>query len=124
MTSIAIWLKHTDRVELGQPALLLIVFIIVQATLGALTVLSRRDPWINSLHVVGGAIVLTTSLVISLRTWRAKFDRIEPLRRDRARSAQSALDGPVRPVGGDPQSARIPANLDVDLGTTAQRGGA
>jgi len=124
MTAIAIWLRHTDRVELAQPALLLIIFIIVQATLGALTVLSRRDPWINSLHVVGGAIVLTTSLVISLRTWRATFGEIGPVRRERARPHASALDGPGRLVGGDPHAARIPANLDVDLESTAQRGGA
>jgi cytochrome c oxidase assembly protein subunit 15 len=106
ITSIAIWLRHTDRVELAQPALLVIIFVIVQATLGALTVLSRRDPWINSLHVVGGAIVLTTSLVISLRTWRARFDDVEPARPERARPhARGALDGHVRPLGGDPETA-------------------
>jgi hypothetical protein len=42
-------------------------------TLGAFTVITRRDPWINSVHVVGGALVLTMSLVITLRAWRAKF---------------------------------------------------
>ena len=46
---------------------------LVQITLGALTVLSRRDVWINSLHVVCGALVLTTSLVLTLRTWRVRF---------------------------------------------------
>lgn len=96
-TAGAIWRRHTDHVELAQPALLLIIFVIVQATLGALAVLSRRDPWINSLHVVGGAIVLTTSLVVTLRTWRPKFVIV------RARAATgtptgtpSALDVPVR----------------------------
>jgi hypothetical protein len=44
--------------------------------LGAFTVLSRRDVWINSLHVVGGALVLTTSLVITLRSWRVKFAEV------------------------------------------------
>src|SRR6185503_2121529 len=38
-----------------------------------LTVLTRRDMWINSFHVVCGALVLTTSLVITLRSWRARF---------------------------------------------------
>jgi protein-S-isoprenylcysteine O-methyltransferase Ste14 len=46
----------------------------VQLTLGALTVLSGLYVWINSLHVVCGALVLTTSLVLTLRTWRTKFD--------------------------------------------------
>src|SRR5437667_176332 len=39
----------------------------------ATTVLTRRDIWINSLHVVCGALVLTTSLVLTLRSWRARF---------------------------------------------------
>ena len=47
----------------------------MQVTLGALTVLSRRDLWINSFHVVCGALVLTTSLVLTLRSWRGSFAR-------------------------------------------------
>jgi heme a synthase len=74
-TSIDIWRRHTDRVEFAQPALLILIFIVIQVTLGAVTVLSRREPWINSLHVVGGAIVLTTSLVITLRSWKVKIVR-------------------------------------------------
>ena len=59
--------------------------------LGAFTVLSRRDIWINSLHVVCGALVLTTSLVITLRSWRVKFapDRSA----EASRSARAATDG-------------------------------
>ncbi len=72
-TAFYIWRRHTDRVELAQPALKLIIFTVFQGTLGALTVLSQRQVWINSLHVVGGAVVLTTSLVITLRSWRVKF---------------------------------------------------
>jgi cytochrome c oxidase assembly protein subunit 15 len=101
-TSVHIWRTHTDRVDLAQPALLVIIAVIVQATLGALTVLSRRQPWINSLHVVGGAIVLTISLVITLRAWRIRFDDLE----------QAAL--------ADRTSARLRSGLDVDL--HAQRG--
>jgi heme A synthase len=61
----------------------------VQVTLGALTVLSRRDPWINSFHVVCGAMVLTTSLVLTLRAWRGRFAEM-PLAAKLARS----LGGP------------------------------
>ena len=35
-----------------------LALVAVQVTLGALTVLSRRDVWINSVHVVCGALVL------------------------------------------------------------------
>jgi heme a synthase len=62
-----------DRTELMRPAALLVALVAVQVTLGALTVLSLRDPWINSFHVVCGALVLTTSLVITLRTWRERI---------------------------------------------------
>jgi cytochrome c oxidase assembly protein subunit 15 len=50
----------------------------IQVTLGALTVLTARSEWINSLHVVCGALVLATSLVLTLRSWRLRFafDRI------------------------------------------------
>jgi heme A synthase len=49
------------------------MLVVVQIALGAMTVLTRRDVWVNSVHVVCGALVLTTSLVLTLRTWRVKF---------------------------------------------------
>jgi heme a synthase len=72
-TSVHIWRRHTDRIELAHPALVILILIVLQITLGALTVLSGRQPWINSLHVVGGALVLTTSLVITLRSWKIRM---------------------------------------------------
>jgi cytochrome c oxidase assembly protein subunit 15 len=68
-----IWYRHARRRELVVPARLIVGLVAVQVTLGALTVLSRRDVTINSLHVVCGALVLTTSLVITLRSWRVRF---------------------------------------------------
>ncbi len=67
------WYHHRQRRELTRPAVLLLVLVGLQVTLGGLTVLSQRGVWINSLHVVCGALVLTTSLVLTLRTWRVKF---------------------------------------------------
>jgi len=72
-TSIYVWLRHQDRPELARPATLIIFLVVIQITLGALTIISRRDVLINSLHVVGGALVLTTSLVLTLRSWRIRF---------------------------------------------------
>ena len=74
-TTIDIWRRHGDRVELTGPARLLVLAVIVQVTLGASVVLSRLQPWVNSAHVVGGAIVLTTSLVIALRSWQVRLPR-------------------------------------------------
>jgi cytochrome c oxidase assembly protein subunit 15 len=69
-TALYVWSTCRDRRELTRPASLLVALVAVQVALGALTVLTRRDPWINSFHVVCGALVLTTSLVLTLRTWR------------------------------------------------------
>jgi cytochrome c oxidase assembly protein subunit 15 len=90
---------YRDRRELMRPALLIIALVAVQVTLGALTVLSRRDPWINSFHVVCGAMVLTTSLVMTLRSWRGSFAyhlRMESQRTQRTQREQQGLVGGVR----------------------------
>jgi cytochrome c oxidase assembly protein subunit 15 len=71
--SIYVWRRYQDRPELARPATLIIFLVVIQVTLGALTVISRRDVLINSLHVVVGALVLTTSLVLTLRSWRNQF---------------------------------------------------
>jgi cytochrome c oxidase assembly protein subunit 15 len=74
MTTVSlVWVRRRQRLELTRPALVLVALVAIQVTLGALTVLSRRDPWINSFHVVVGALVLATSLVMTLRTWRFAF---------------------------------------------------
>ena len=66
-------LYHLGRPELRRPSLLLLVLLATQITLGALTVLSGKHYVINSLHVVTGALVLGTSLVLTLRTCRPRF---------------------------------------------------
>ncbi len=96
-TSVYIWRRHTDRTELAQPALLILILIVVQITLGGLTVLSGRQPWINSLHVVGGALVLTTSLVITLRSWNGQI------------AALGAVRGPQSIDGSQPIAGHGPA---------------
>jgi heme A synthase len=62
----ALRLRGRQR-ELRHPSILLLVLLVVQIALGALTVLSRKQFIINSLHVVTGALVLGTSLVLTLR---------------------------------------------------------
>ena len=64
---------HVGRSELRWPSLLLLALLGIQITLGALTVLSGKHYVINSLHVVTGALVLGTSLVLTLRTSRPRF---------------------------------------------------
>jgi cytochrome c oxidase assembly protein subunit 15 len=68
-----VFYHHRSRPELSRPSALLLVLLAAQITLGALTVLSQKHYIINSLHVVTGASVLATSLVLTLRTHRASF---------------------------------------------------
>jgi cytochrome c oxidase assembly protein subunit 15 len=72
-TSAHVLYHHRAQRRLARPAMLILGLVAVQVTLGALTVLTRRDIWINSVHLVCGALVLATSIVITLRSWRAKF---------------------------------------------------
>jgi cytochrome c oxidase assembly protein subunit 15 len=106
--------RQTRAREFTVPAALLLLLVFGQATLGALTVLSRRDPWINSVHVVCGALVLTTSLVITLRTWR---DRFVAATRDGLKAVRYATNAGT----GLPPSRVAPADRH-SLGTGGQVG--
>jgi len=68
-----VWSRHGRRGELARPVWLLVFAVSTQIALGAFVVLSRRQPVINTLHVAIGAVILGTSLVITLRTYRARF---------------------------------------------------
>jgi cytochrome c oxidase assembly protein subunit 15 len=64
---------YRSRPELSRPSMLLALLVVLQISLGALTVLTRKHYVINSLHVVAGALVLGTSLVLTLRAFRPLF---------------------------------------------------
>jgi cytochrome c oxidase assembly protein subunit 15 len=77
-----VWYHHRRRRELSRPAGMLIALVLIQGTLGAYVVWSGLQPVINTLHVVNGAFVLGTSLVLTLRTFRPLLDH-GPIRDDR-----------------------------------------
>jgi len=68
-----VFYHHRPQRELVRPAILLLVLLAAQITLGAFTILTAKHYIINSLHVVTGASVLATSLVLTLRTHRARL---------------------------------------------------
>jgi cytochrome c oxidase assembly protein subunit 15 len=68
-----VFYHHRMRPELRRPSILLLALLTTQVMLGALTVLSHKEFIINSLHVVTGASVLVTSLVLTLRAHRSRF---------------------------------------------------
>ena len=66
------------RRELVRPVWLLVLRSRRRSTLGALVVLTGKQPLINTLHVATGAIVLGTSLVLTLRAYRVRFGSASP----------------------------------------------
>jgi cytochrome c oxidase assembly protein subunit 15 len=72
-TAAHVFYHHRSRRELTRSSLLLLVLLAIQITLGALTVLTGKHHIINSFHVVTGAMVLGTSLVLTLRTYRPQL---------------------------------------------------
>ena len=101
-----IWYHHRTRGSFTQPALLLLGLLAVQITLGALTVLTRRDVAINSAHVLCGALVLTTSLVITLRTWRVRFAEVG-LKADTTTARRAPKLGNVPASQGRPAAPKL-----------------
>ena len=96
-TTSLTWMRHRGRRDLAGPAALLIGLTAMQIALGGLTVLSGRDVSINSAHVVCGALVLATSLVLTLRSWQLKL-AVPGVQADQARRA-SAVGGDAAPLG-------------------------
>jgi heme a synthase len=86
MSSLAtaghVWFHHRDRRELVRPASLLVLLVLAQITLGAYVVWSGLEPFINTAHVVNGALVLATSLVLTLRSVRHRFAQESPVVRE------------------------------------------
>lgn len=66
--------RHQDRSELVGTGWLLLALIATQITLGAYVVLSGKQPIINTLHVATGALVLVTTLVVTLYAFRIRFE--------------------------------------------------
>src|SRR5438132_57387 len=63
-------LRHTDGPWLHRPALLASSLLALQVTLGALTIWSRRAVLPTTAHLVVGAALLATCLVLTLRAAR------------------------------------------------------
>jgi heme a synthase len=68
-----VWSRHRQRTELLRPVTFLTGLVFVQIVLGGWTVLSGRAVIVNTAHVAAGALVLATSLVITLRAHRIFF---------------------------------------------------
>jgi cytochrome c oxidase assembly protein subunit 15 len=67
---ITVILRKHRRPGLRWPAFLLIALLLVQITLGVLTVLLKKPADITSAHVAVGALVLVTTFVLAVRSMR------------------------------------------------------
>ncbi|MBI3847435.1 MAG: protoheme IX farnesyltransferase [Planctomycetes bacterium] len=84
-----VWRDHRSDGFIARPAMLLVAATLAQLTLGALTVLSRKDVLITTAHVAIGALVLATSFTIALRAFASR--RGDP---SRVRAAMAAEPAP------------------------------
>ena len=73
-----VFYHHRRRGDLVRPTILLLVLLAMQIALGAYTILTEKHYVINSLHVITGASVLVTSLVLALRAHRVRFAAVKP----------------------------------------------
>jgi len=88
---------HRHSPELTRPAVTAVLLVLVQIALGGLTVLSGRAVSFNTAHVVSGALLLATSLVITLRAWRAWLPSGDPL--DLSHATEADLSDAQTSVG-------------------------
>ena len=58
-----------------RPASFLLAVVAAQITLGAFVVLTGKNEIVNTLHVATGAVVLGTSLFLTLRAFRVRLDQ-------------------------------------------------
>ena len=89
-----VYFHHRSRRELVRPATLLVLFVLTQITLGAFVIWSGLQPVINTAHVVNGALVLATALVLAWRSFRCEFAEVTATPAARAAAGTSR----TRPV--------------------------
>lgn len=103
-----IWKYHRQRRELLRPAQGMLFLLVAQVTLGGLTVLSGKAVALNTAHVVTGAMLLGTSLIITLRAHRASLVEWASQSNADARSARALLPW-LPPLGGRNSRETLPA---------------
>jgi cytochrome c oxidase assembly protein subunit 15 len=73
VTAFVLWLVArafrfgAGEVRLTRPAILLLALLAVQVTLGVLVIWKLRPPMITTLHVVNGAALLATAVLLAVR---------------------------------------------------------
>jgi cytochrome c oxidase assembly protein subunit 15 len=71
-TALRAMLVHRDDPRRMRPALLLVLLVLLQVSLGAITVWTHKAVLPTTAHVTVGAALLATIVVLGLRGWRAR----------------------------------------------------
>jgi cytochrome c oxidase assembly protein subunit 15 len=74
-TAVQIFRRHKDQPRLTRTAAILVLALIVQITLAALTIWTKKAVLPTTAHVATGAFILGASLVLSLRAHRLFLSR-------------------------------------------------
>jgi cytochrome c oxidase assembly protein subunit 15 len=70
---------RSGEAHLGRPALLLLALVGAQFTLGMFVIWGLRPPLLTTLHVVNGAAVLATTVLLAVRASRGRAETVAPL---------------------------------------------
>jgi heme A synthase len=70
-TFARIWRSYREHRWLAVPAAVLFGLLWIQLTLGAFTIWTEKSPVITTAHVATGALVLGTSVLLTLRAFAA-----------------------------------------------------
>jgi len=103
VSTVPILRRRSARVEAVREARLAVVLVVLQIALGAITVLTRLAVVPATAHVIVGALLLATCLVLTVRAARPAAPRATVEAPDRGRREDPA--GPIAPV----RATRSPA---------------
>ena len=69
-TATKIFLYYKNQPQLKRPAVMLVIALVLQITLAALTIWSQKAVIPTTAHVATGAFILANSLYLTLRTYQ------------------------------------------------------
>jgi len=67
LVGVTVWRQHRSVTQFARPAALLVFLVMVQIVLGGFTIWTGKGVLPTTFHVLNGAIILATSLILTLR---------------------------------------------------------
>ncbi len=73
VAAVRVLRRHSDHAEIARPAVWLLALLVLQITLGGLTVATGKNVVINTAHLATGALIFATTVALALRVHRPFF---------------------------------------------------